>query len=122
MLLESSVENLEKRDKTVSEIALLGELYDLVNSRLVVNLAVIETVLYGIMIVSAEDNNYHLPKIGTDRGIGVRQAIMNNRSASATMAYQGHTEFFANPLSYLIDDRPNHPLDSCLMPGEMFNT
>ena len=118
-MLESSVANLEKRDKVVSDSALLGELYELVNSRLNVNFAIIETVLYGVMIQSAEDGNYHLPKPWTKRGIGVREAIMSNRSVTQLMAYEGHKEAFANPMSYMLDNRPDHPLDALLMPQEV---
>jgi len=49
----------------------------------------------------------------------VREAIMSNRSVTQLMAYEGHKEAFANPMSYMLDNRPDHPLDALLMPQEV---
>lgn len=117
-LLESTVSELEKRDKATSASSILYELYGLVNNKLNVNLAILEVVLYGIMIQSATDYRYHLPKPNTDRGIGVRSAIMSYRSLSAAMAYEDHKEILTNPLTFLLTERPDHPLDHLLMPNE----
>ena len=118
-LLESTVKDLKKRDKIASAAAILQELYELVNSKLDVNLAILEVVLYGIMIQSAENYNYHLPKPWTDRGIGVKETIMQYRSLSATMAFEDHRDVLTNPITFLLNDRPNHPLDLLLVPDAM---
>lgn len=117
-LLESTVKDLKKRDKVVSPVSILNELYELVNSKLEVNLAILEVVIYGIMIVSAEKMDYHLPKPWTESGVGVKTAIMAFRSLSASMAYQAHRSILTNPLSFLVTDRPDHVLDQFLLPEE----
>lgn len=122
MLLESTVKDLKKRDKIVSPASMLSELFTLVNSKLNVNLAVLEVILYGVMIVSAEDYNYHLPKPWTDRGIGVKEAIMAYRSLSATMAFEDHKDILTSPLSFMITDRPDHIFDYMLMPDEVIKS
>lgn len=117
-LLESTVKDMKKRDKIASPASILQELYELVNSKLDVNLAILEVVLYGIMIQSAEKYNYHLPKPWTDRGIGVMEAIMQYRSLGVAMAFEDHRVALTNPISYLLDDRPDHPLDFFLVPDQ----
>ena len=117
-LLESTVKDLKKRDKIASPSSILMELYALVNSKLDVNLAILEIVLYGIMIQSAENHNYHLPKPWTDRGVGVKETLMQFRSLSAAMAFEDHRDVLTNPITFLLDDRPSHPLDAFLVPTE----
>lgn len=120
-MLEARMEDLIKRDEEVEPSAFLVDLYDLVNSRLDVNLAILEVVLYGVMIVSADQNDYHLPKPWTKAGLGVKETLMSYRSLSAMMAYQGHKEVLTDPKSFLVTDRPDHPLDALLMPFEMYH-
>jgi hypothetical protein len=115
-MLESSVSQLHERDKVVSPHALCVELYDLVNSKLSVNLAVLEVVLLGAMIRSADDRDYGLPKPWTKQGVGVMSLSMANRSLAAAMAYEGHRDLLVNPMSYILRNRPCHPLDGILMP------
>lgn len=118
-ILESSVDQMITRDRLVQPEVVLRELFDLVNSRLVVNLAVIEVVHYGVMIISAERQDYALPKPWTESGLGVRAKTMTSRSLAPTMAYQGHSDVFINPDSYTIKNRPEHVFDMILMPREV---
>jgi hypothetical protein len=118
-MLESSKKQMEARDKDVSPDAFLVELYNLVNDKLTVNLAVLEVVLYGAMIISAEEDDYRLPKPWTDRGLGVMDMTMDRRSLSATMAYEGHYDVFISPESYTKKNRPDHPMDALICPVEV---
>jgi hypothetical protein len=118
-LLESSVDKLQERDKVISPDATLVELFDLVNDKLRVNLAVLDVVLYGNMIVSAESNDFALPKPWTDKGLGVMKVTMANRSLSATMAYEGHQEVLKSPNSFVNINRVDHIMDSILTPHEV---
>lgn len=119
-MLESSVSQMHDRDKVVSPQALLAELYDLVNSKLSVNLAVLDMVLYGAMIRSADDRDYGLPKPWTKQGIGVMSLSMANRSLSAAMAYEGHRDLIVSPMSYILRNRPDHPMDGILLPEALY--
>lgn len=118
-MLESRVEDMQSRDKGVSPDAFLVELFDLVNDKLNVNLAVLEVILYGAMIRSAENLDYALPKPWTERGLGVMKNSMAYRSGSAAMAYEGHHDFITSPMSYLLTNRVDHPLDYVLMPDKV---
>jgi hypothetical protein len=118
-MLESSKKQMQDRDKNVSPDAFLVELYNLVNDKLTVNLAVLEVVLYGAMIISAENDDYRLPKPWTDSGLGVMDMTMDRRSLSATMAYEGHYDVFISPESYTKKNRPDHPMDALICPVEV---
>lgn len=115
-MLESRVEDMRSRDKSISPEAFLVEFFDLVNEKLSVNLAVLEVILYGSMIRSAEDYDYALPKPWTSRGLGVMKNSMAYRSLAPAMAYEGHHDIITSPMSYLLTNRVDHPLDNILMP------
>ena len=119
-MLESSVDKLQERDgPNVSANAALADLFDLVNDKLSVNLAVLDVVLYGSMIVSASEGDYSLPKPWSPNALGVMKLSMANRSLSAAMAYEGHREVIVAPASYVETNRPDHPFDALLMPNEV---
>jgi hypothetical protein len=111
---------MQDRDKNVRPDDALIELYDLVNSKLDVNLTVLDVVLYEAMIVSAEDGDYSLPKPWTDEGLGVMSLSMLSRSLSATMAFEDHREAITDPISFISTNRMDHPFDVALCPREVF--
>lgn len=115
-MIESRIDQMKIRDSDVSVDAFLTEFYDLVNSKLTVNLAPLSIVVYGIMVVSAINENYSLPKPYTDSGLGVMRLIMNRRSLSALLAYQGQRDAIKDPISYIGKNRLPHPFDDIVMP------
>lgn len=119
-LLESSVKQMQERDKEVSPDAFVQEFFDIVNEKLTVNLAVIEVVTLAAMIVSAEHGDYRIPKASNERsGLGVIKKTMAYRSLAPAMAYEGHYKLLMTPSSYLINNRPDHPMDFLLCPREV---
>lgn len=117
-IIESRVDDLTERDTDLSPAAILFELYDLVNSKLNVNLAVLEVIVYAAMTQSARENNFDLPKPWTTKGLGVSSSTIAGRSLSAAMGYQRHRDIIVNPASFFGDNRPSHPMDVFLMPAE----
>lgn len=115
-MIESTIGDLEVRDTETSPDSFLAGFFDLVNSKLVVNLAVLEIVLYGIMVVSALEENYSLPKPYTDSGIGVMRLVMQRRSLSALLAYQGVKPAIIDPINYIGRNRMPHIFDDVIMP------
>lgn len=118
-LIESRVEDTEKRDSFTSPDALLVELFTLVNEKLSVNLAVIEVILYAAMIVSVEEHDYALPKPWGRQAMGVMRQTMDFRNLSPRMAYERHGDVLTNPATYLLPNRFEHPFDGLLMPREV---
>jgi hypothetical protein len=117
-LLESSVGMMQARDKDTRPDDALVELFDLVNSKLDVSLAILAIVLKQAMIVSAENRDYSLPKPGMTAGLGVMSQSMKHRSLSAAMAFEHHREVLTDPVSFLHKRRMDHPFDVFLMPRE----
>lgn len=117
-ILESRVKEITERAVPGSAPATLVELFDLVNEKLNVNLAVLEIILYSTMIVSFKENNYSLPKPWTEKGLGVSSITIPNRSLSAAMAYEYHKQTILSPKSFFKDNRPSHVMDVMLMPRE----
>lgn len=120
-IIESRVDNLNERDTDASPAATLFELYDLVNSKLNVNIAVLEIIIYSAMVVSARENNYTLPKPWTTKGLGVSGSTIIGRSLSAAMGYERHRDTIVNPASFFNEGRPSHCMDAFLMPLETVN-
>jgi hypothetical protein len=118
-LLESSVDMMQKRDKKTKPDDALVELFDLVNSKLDVNLAILAIVLKQAMIVSAETLDYSLPKPWTSAGLGVMSLTMKHRSLSAAMAFEHHREVLTDPVSFIHTRRMDHPFDVFLAPREI---
>lgn len=118
-VLESTVKDMKARDTVVDPAAMLTEFHDLVNKRITVNLSILSIIIYSSMVVSATDGNYSLPKPWTGSGMGVMKLIMENRSLSATMAYERQTATVLSPNSYLMTNRPDHIFDSLICPAEM---
>lgn len=119
-MIESTIQEMKTRDTEVSPDAFLVEFYDLVNSKLVVNLAVLEIVLYGMMVVSASKENYSLPKPYTESGLGVMRLVMVRRSLAALLAYQGLKDAIADPINYIGTNRMPHIFDDVVLP-ELLN-
>ncbi len=118
-VLESTVKDMKARDTVVDPAAMLTEFHDLVNKRITVNLSILSIIIYSSMVVSATEGNYSLPKPWTTSGMGVMKLIMENRSLSATMAYERQTNTVLSPNSYLMTNRPDHIFDSLICPSEM---
>jgi hypothetical protein len=118
-MLESSVEEMQNRDKNLTPSVALSQLYDLVNQKLDVGMAILDIVLYEAMVISAEEGNYALPKGNSPTsGFGVMSQSMLHRSLSAAMAFEGHRDVIVNPVSYIQKNRLPHPFDAVLMPYE----
>ena len=115
-MLESSISMLQERDNSTSPNSALVELFNIVNTKLNVNLAVLDVVLYATMVVSSIDDNFALPKGNTKKGLGVMKYTIANRSLSAAMAYEEHRKIILSPRSYIIKNRVNHIFDDLLMP------
>ena len=117
-LIESSIEKSKKNHKTATPETTLIELFELVKKHIHVNLAVLEVTLYGAMVVSSKHRDYRLPKTYTNMAMGVSKVIIKNRSLSAAMAYEDQPNVITDPESYERENRPSHPMDVFLCPGE----
>jgi hypothetical protein len=112
-----------KRSETVKSLknydtvddALRG-FYELVSSRLFVNIVHQEILVKVCQIRSSRDRDYRVPLLGNKMEFGKFDFNIFNRSQGPAMAYQNHRQQWNNPATYLVTRRPPHPLDSILLP------
>lgn len=117
-VIESVVTSEQDRARPEAPLETLYELYELVNEKLDVNLAVLEIIIYAAMAVDPLNNNYDLPKPWTTKGMGVASSIIPRRSLSGSMAYESVHGALYNPKSFFSENRPSHIMDVFLMPAQ----
>jgi hypothetical protein len=90
--------------------------YELVSSRLFVNIVHQELLVKVCQVRSSRDRDYRVPLLGNKLEFGKFDFNIFNRSEGPAMAYQNHKQQWNNPATYLVTKRPPHPLDTILLP------
>lgn len=116
-MIESSVKNLTDRDKPNSPTATLEELFVLVNSKLNVNIAALEVIVYATMVPDRE--SYSLARNEQHAILGVADQIIKNRSESAALAYEEVAFTLTNARSFFKMDRPDSVFDVFIAPNQV---
>lgn len=99
---------------TISEA--LMAFHTLISSKIRVNLSHLQVLILATMANNPEEKDYYPPLAGNMGKICTYRKIMTNRSMAAAMAHQGQLDVMLDPDSYLISNRPSHPLDDILLP------
>lgn len=102
------------RDFDTPERALV-EFNNIVNSRLKVSISNLEVLIFATMVRSPNDLDFALPHVGNTIHFAPFSSLMSRRSLSAAMAYEHHKRVLYDPVTYLIDNRMDHPLDIVMM-------
>lgn len=110
--------NSSERDTSEAPKALLQKLFDLVNSNLSSNIALLEVIVYSLMVKNTLTNDYFLPKEGDRVGLGVNSRVMSRRSLGGLMALEDHAKVILDPESYDNVARLDHSYDGLLRPQE----
>lgn len=118
-IIESKIGDKGRNNSTPE--AVLMHLSDVVNSKLDINIAIMEIIMLASLIVSESDGDFRMPKPGTKRSLGVLDVTIPNRSLGAAMAYEDHKNFLTSPSSFFNKGRASHPLDVLLMPKEVID-
>lgn len=118
-IIESRMKEIGDRMKPESPIATLVELFDLVNAKLNVNLALLEVVMYATMIRHGEADNFDLARNAPDRSLGVSDMTLRNRSLSAAYSYEKQLPLITDPRSYYGENRPDSVFDVFIRPREV---
>tara|TARA_B100000700_G_scaffold154615_2_gene171611 strand:- start:10157 stop:12112 length:1956 start_codon:yes stop_codon:yes gene_type:complete len=92
----------------------IKELLHLINSRLSLNLSHVMVMAYSMAAVDPDNKDYRLPRGGEDFKFDRISEITLGRSLGGFMAYQEQSKAFIAPESYIIKDRPSHPMDDLL--------
>ncbi len=104
------------KDYDTVDDALRG-FYELVSSRLFVNIVHQEILVKVCQIRSSKDRDYRVPLKGNKLEFGKFDFNIFNRSEGPAMAYQNHKHQWNNPSTFLVNRRPPHPLDQILLPA-----
>ena len=96
----------------------MQKLFDLVNSKLDINISLLEVMLYAFTVINMEERNYDVAR-GVDTGeVADIRHIMPNRSMGGVYAWEFVVQSITNPMSFDKKHRMNHPLDVMIKPNE----
>ena len=118
-IIESRVKDITSRSKPDSPKATLQELFELVNSKLFVNIACLEVIVYTVMCTDIKNNDYSLARNVPNAGLGVTNPIIHNRSLSAAYAYESQHNVILNPKSFFPENRDDHIMDIFITPEQI---
>ena len=114
-IIETGINNVIRRDNPESIVYTLRELFELVNSKLNVNLSLLEVIIYAIT-VPKEPNNYDLARTCCDKKLGVSDRVIKGRSLSNLYAYQNQTNIIMTPEAFDPQNRTDSVYDIFLQP------
>ena len=99
--------------------SLLQKLFDLVNIKLDVNIALLEVIVYAFSIKSLEHKDYTLGRNVPDPQLAKIKDIMSNRSLGGSFAHERVMEVLLNPKSFNGNNNIDHIMDIMLRPKEV---
>lgn len=93
----------------------LRAFYSLVTARLDVNLVALECVILSLSSVDPENYDMRLPGAFDEPKLGSFPETIQRRSMSALLAYQEQQNTLYDPVTYVIGERPPHPMDALFL-------
>jgi hypothetical protein len=114
--IESNMASISERTKPESPQATLVELADLVNSKLNVNLACLEVIIYASM---TNPRGFDLARKWSNAALSVSDLVIWNRSLGASLAYERQKDTLTKASSFFAKDKPDSPFDVFLLPHEV---
>lgn len=106
------------KGKETSE-SLLQSIFNLVNSKLDINLALFEIMVYAFTILDNEKFNYSLGRNTDNDEVSDIKHIIPGRSLSAAYAWESTIKTIFDPISFTNENRMDHPLDVMIKPAEV---
>jgi hypothetical protein len=116
-VIESKMAEIADRTKAGTPVSTLQELFALVNSKLQVNLAPLETIIYAGMV--PDKSNYGLSRGAEEPVMAVSSLLIYSRSLSPALAYQRQHDTLLNSNSYIKGNRPDSVMDVFICPAEV---
>ena len=117
-LIQGSSEDKAGRKQDGSVFTYFYELYELVNNRLDVPAVILEHIIYGASIRSAENDDFRLPRVGTPRQMGLTSHTVPWRSMGAGIGFERHIKHIFSPFIFDGEKRSSHLFDAMVMPKE----
>lgn len=113
-VIESSMKNITDRSNPHSAVSTLQELFSLVNTKLNVNIAALEVIIYAMMIPGKD--NYDMGRNHENPILGISDMVIMNRSMGASLAYESQSQLLTSPRSFFKLDRPSSVFDVFIKP------
>lgn len=117
-LIQGSGDDKARRKQDGSVFAYFYELYKLVNTRLSVPAVILEHIIYGASIRSAEDDDFRMPRAWHGRQMGLTNATVPERSMGAGIGFERHIKAIFSPTIFDPDKRSDHVFDVLVLPHE----
>lgn len=99
----------------------LVEFYNLINSKLNVNIAHLEVIILSAMIRSEAEHDHRLPRPIAKGELGSYRKNMEMRSVGISMAYERQAKRLTDVKSFIYPKRPDSPFDNILCPYPTVN-
>jgi len=106
------------KDDTGTPEAFLHEIFNLVNSKLNINVALLEVIVYAFTVRDPVAGDYHLGRNSDTMGPTRMSNIVFNRSVGGAYAWELVLKTLLSPKSYYAANAINHPLDIMVKPNE----
>lgn len=119
-LIESSQKKAAARQHGSNPDAVLKELFQLVNSKLAVNIACLEVIVYAAMNYGPGD--YRLARNSPTACMGVSELTIRHRNISHAYAYEGISKTIMNPETFFPENRTDSVLDVFFAPFQMMES
>ena len=117
--LLKSISVLKKSYSKETPESILQKLYTLVNTKLTINISVLEIIIYSMMIKSLVPRNFDLARGADDPQIIGFKDIIANRSLGAAYGWERVVNILLSPTAFDTSYIVNHPLDVLLCPNEV---
>lgn len=111
--IKSLIRTIDTEKTTPEQV--LQELYNLVNSKLNVNLAILEVIVTALQCNTKD--NFNISKDVNNKQIVKSTAIIKRRSMSAAYDWEKVIDNVLSPFSYYRKGIQSHPLDSMIIPN-----
>lgn len=119
-LIEGSQKKSAYRRQPGAPATVLRELFTLVNSKLKVNLACLEVIIYAAM--TPGPNDYRLARGCENPILGIADSIIRHRNISHAYAFQGISRTITSPSTFFQENREDSVLDAFFAPYEVMES
>lgn len=117
-IIESRMKDITERAKPESPVSTLIELFDLVNAKLNVNIALLEVIIYASVVRNIEEGDMGLGRGLPTATLGISESIIKGRSLSNALAYEDQAKLITDPRSFFKFNRPDSVFDAFITPHE----
>ena len=118
-VIESKMDEIEDRLNPQSPAATLIELFDVVNSKLDINISLLSVLIYASMVADGQNDNYGLARNNPNRSLGVARHTILNRSLGTALAYNYQANTLTSARTFFGGNRPDGPMDVYISPNEV---